>query len=68
VGAADAVLATHAVQIYPIAECKPVAVRGLRVYPPDETAAVFIAGNTTACSVNGVGRGRVRPLAAGPGS
>ena len=31
----------------PPAECKPVAVRGLRVYPPGETAALFLPLATT---------------------
>jgi hypothetical protein len=28
--------------VIPTSECKPVAVRGLRVYPPGETAALFL--------------------------
>ena len=39
---------------YPTATCKPVTVRGLRIYPPDDTAAMFLPfkGNAKACSTN----------------
>jgi hypothetical protein len=30
--------------------CKPTPVRGLRVYPPDETASLFVAQSTTGCA------------------
>lgn len=65
---ANAVLVTHTAENYPAATCKPVPVRGFRVYPPDETAAVFVAQASTACSVHGVGLAQVQPLTAGPGS
>jgi hypothetical protein len=39
---------------YDPAQCKPVSVRGLRVYPPDETAAVFVKLPSTQCSAKGV--------------
>src|SRR5579875_1508006 len=41
-------------QNFPTATCKPVAVRGFRVYPPDETAAMFLPfqNATTGCSTN----------------
>lgn len=32
------------------AACVPVAVRGLRVYPPGDTAALFVAADGTGCS------------------
>jgi hypothetical protein len=34
--------------VFPPAQCKPVPVRGLRIYPPGETAALFIPMPTTA--------------------
>jgi uncharacterized protein DUF4232 len=39
---------------YPTATCKPVTVRGLRIYPPDDTAAMFLPfkGSAKACSTN----------------
>lgn len=33
------------------AECQPTPVRGLRVYPPHDTAAEFVPLETTACAV-----------------
>jgi hypothetical protein len=44
------------------ATCKPVAVRGFRVYPPDETAAVFLSAAQQACSTKGQGVGQVLPI------
>jgi hypothetical protein len=44
-----------------------VAIRGFRVYPPDETAAVFVSQPQQACSVAGHGVGRVQPIASGIG-
>jgi hypothetical protein len=64
-GAAHAVLATHDVGFFSAAQCKPVPVRGFRVYPPDETAAVFVSASRTVCSAKGVNVGRVRPIASG---
>lgn len=34
---------------YDQAECKPTDVRGLRIYPPGETAALFLDGATRTC-------------------
>lgn len=34
----------------PLEPCKPVPVRGLRVYPPDDTGAAFVAMPQQACS------------------
>ncbi|WNV85732.1 DUF4232 domain-containing protein [Umezawaea sp. Da 62-37] len=36
--------------VFDPAECKPGDVRGLRVYPPGETAAVFVPHDQQACS------------------
>lgn len=32
------------------ATCKPVPVRGFRVYPPDQTRSAYVAHSATACS------------------
>lgn len=44
------------------AQCKPVAVRGFRVYPPDETAAVFVPEQSQACSAPGIGVPEIQPV------
>lgn len=59
---ANAVLVTHTAENFPAATCKPIPVRGFRVYPPDETAAIFVPQSQTACSVRGVGLAQVAPL------
>ncbi len=46
-------------------DCHPVQVAGFRVYPPDETAAVFVPWASQACSAKGVNVGEVWPIAAG---
>ncbi|MET1076237.1 MAG: DUF4232 domain-containing protein [Umezawaea sp.] len=48
-GAATVLLIT-APEAYDPAECKPVDVRGLRIYPPGETAALFLDMQTHTCS------------------
>jgi len=47
--------------------CKPVQVRGYRVYPPDQTAAIFVDAPEKVCSAKGVGLGEVYPIINGPG-
>jgi hypothetical protein len=37
-------------QNYDPADCAPVPVRGLRVYPPGDTASLFVPLEGTACS------------------
>jgi hypothetical protein len=44
------------VRNYDEAVCKPTAVRGLRVYPPQETASMFIALEGTGCAGNPPGQ------------
>ncbi|MEU7867133.1 DUF4232 domain-containing protein [Dactylosporangium sp. NPDC049140] len=46
-------------------ECQLAAVAGFRVYPPDETAAVFVPLAGRACSAKGVGVAEVWPIVAG---
>jgi hypothetical protein len=60
-----ATLATHDVSFYDAAQCKPVSVRGLRVYPPDESKSIFVPLAAKACSVNGINKGTVSPIAKG---
>jgi hypothetical protein len=50
---------------YDAATCKPVSVRGLRVYPPDETAAVFVRLPSQQCSAKGVNVDTVWAISAG---
>ncbi|MCU7730364.1 DUF4232 domain-containing protein [Actinoplanes sp. KI2] len=64
-GAAHSMLATHDVGFYDAAQCKPVSVRGYRVYPPDETKSVFVPLATKTCSVNGINQGSVTAVAKG---
>jgi hypothetical protein len=44
--AASAALSITNVGLYDAGQCKPVDVRGLRVYPPNNTAAAFVPLNT----------------------
>jgi hypothetical protein len=44
------------VRNYDAAVCKPTAVRGLRVYPPQETASMFVPLEGTGCAGNPPGR------------
>jgi hypothetical protein len=46
--------------------CKPVQAAGVRVYPPDETAAAFAAYPVMVCSVNGAGTAQIYPVQSGP--
>jgi uncharacterized protein DUF4232 len=48
-GAVTLLLTTNA-GAYDEAECKPVDVRGQRIYPPGETNALFLEGATRTCS------------------
>jgi hypothetical protein len=66
-GVAHAVLLTPQYANYDKSTCKPTSVRGYRIYPPDETAAIFVSNTMTVCSGKGVGTGRVQPIATGPG-
>ncbi|MDR7326044.1 MULTISPECIES: DUF4232 domain-containing protein [Catenuloplanes] len=46
------------------ARCKATETRGFRVFPPDETAAIFVSSPQQACTEKDKGVGKVRPLAA----
>ena len=49
-GTAQAQLQLVNVQNFDAADCHPVPVRGLRVYPPGDTASVFVPMDGTGCS------------------
>jgi hypothetical protein len=52
--AASAALSISNVGVYDPAQCKPVTIRGLRVYPPNNTAAAFVplSGDVQGCSAH----------------
>jgi hypothetical protein len=66
-GQAHAVLVTHNALNYPADKCKPVDIRGYRIYPPDETAAIFVSAPGKQCSVKGTNLGQVLPITSGAG-
>jgi hypothetical protein len=45
--------------------CQPVNVAGFRVYPPDETAALFASSPQQACSAKGIAVPTLRPVQGG---
>ncbi|WP_051798295.1 DUF4232 domain-containing protein [Catenuloplanes japonicus] len=45
------------------ADCEATETRGFRIYPPDETAAIFISSPQQACKETDKGIATVRPLA-----
>jgi len=49
-GTAQAQLQLANVQNFDPADCQPVPVRGLRVYPPGDTASLFVQMDGTGCS------------------
>jgi hypothetical protein len=49
---ASTVLTLTDVGVFDASTCKPTATRGLRVYPPDSTASMFVAQSGTGCAGN----------------
>jgi uncharacterized protein DUF4232 len=49
---AAAIVTEVQVGVFDASACQPTPVRGLRVYPPDDTAAMFIAQASTGCAGN----------------
>ena len=49
---ASSVVGMTDVGVFDPAECKPTATRGLRVYPPDSTASMFVATSGRGCAGN----------------
>ncbi|GAB7052255.1 DUF4232 domain-containing protein [Catenuloplanes indicus] len=45
------------------AKCKATETRGFRIYPPDETAAIFVSSPQQACAEKDKGVAKVHPLA-----
>ncbi|BCJ37038.1 hypothetical protein Athai_45410 [Actinocatenispora thailandica] len=52
----------------PSGSCKPTTVRGLRVYPPDQKAAVYVPLAVRACTARGVGVGEITAMRTGTGT
>jgi hypothetical protein len=50
---------------YPRSRCHPVAARGLRVYPPNETRPRLLISKHLACASTRVGDSSVRPVVPG---
>jgi hypothetical protein len=48
----SAVISMTDIGVFDSATCKPTATRGLRVYPPDSTASLFIAQSGRGCAGN----------------
>jgi Protein of unknown function (DUF4232) len=48
-GRAEATLRVTNADNYPAGRCRPTPVKGLRVYPPNETRSAYVAQATTAC-------------------
>ena len=67
-GAAHVLLLFGHPDAFPAGSCQAVQVDGYRVYPPDETTAVFVAAPQQACSVKGVGVPRVGVVQPGTGA
>jgi hypothetical protein len=67
-GTAHALMLFGHPEAFPTGSCQPVQVDGYRVYPPDETTAVFVAAPQQACSVKGVGVPRVGVVQPGTGA
>ena len=59
--AAVQVLRETRAESYPRAQCDPVAVDGLRVYPPNETHSLYAAHPTTGCANRSVELLEVQP-------
>lgn len=67
-GTASAQLAMVQVLNYDATVCHPTAVKGLRVYPPGETASVFVPLKGTGCSATPPGAQlRIKTIQPGPG-
>jgi hypothetical protein len=66
---ASSILAIADAGMFPTDLCQPTAVDGLRVYPPNSTAALYIANPGIACGTNPPSpQLRVRAVTAGVGS
>jgi hypothetical protein len=50
---------------FPTATCHPVTAAGIRIYPPDETQALFVASAQRVCSSAAVGLATIYPVRSG---
>lgn len=65
---ASSVLEMTDVSVFDPSSCRPVSVRGLRVYPPDNTASLYVDDPGMGCAGNPPSpQLRVNPVKAGPG-
>lgn len=67
-GVANAVLRVVQAENYPTATCGPVASAYLQIYPPGQTAAIYLAYKSTGCSASGVKVLTIGVVQAGAGS
>ena len=65
---ARAVLVTKDSSKVSKSKCDPVSVRGYRITPPGETAAIFVSASGRQCSADGVNLGQVLPIEGVPGT
>jgi hypothetical protein len=65
-GRAHANLLLGQVGNYPADACRPTQAAGLRVYPPDETTALYVASARQVCAAPGTGFAQIYPVQAGP--
>jgi hypothetical protein len=50
---------------FPTATCHPVTSAGIRIYPPDETQALFVSSPARVCSTAGTGLATIYPVRSG---
>jgi hypothetical protein len=65
-GKARANLLLRQVGNYSADACRPTQAAGMRVYPPDETTAIYVTSARQVCSVPGTGFAQIYPVEAGP--
>jgi hypothetical protein len=66
-GQAHAALLLGQVANYPAGSCRPTRAAGIRVYPPGETTALYVASAREVCAGTGLGFAEVYPIDAGAG-
>jgi hypothetical protein len=64
-GQAHADLLLVNVDNFPSDQCRPTLAAGVRVYPPDETAAVFVPSPQRVCTVDGTGLAQISSVRSG---
>lgn len=66
-GVAYAAVGFTQVRNFDPADCEPTAVRGLRVYPPQETASMFLRNSGTGCANADLGGNQLKVQTIRPG-